>query len=174
MDYDIHLGFPAKRRTFLKILASLAVTTGAGLAGCARDLGSVPPGLAFLDDTTYWIVKAFSERILPPGGPIPEGAGDLDVVPYFDSIVASQPPEIRKDMKSGILLLEYRALLFRFSFKRFTEMPPDMQDQYLKSWETSSIALFRGIFWGYKKICCLGFFSNEKVWPYIGYDGRWI
>ncbi len=77
-------------------------------------------------------------------------------------------------MKSGILLLEYRALLFRLSFKRFTQMSADMQDDYLKSWENSSVALFRGVFWGYKKICCLGFFSNEKIWPHIGYDGRWI
>jgi hypothetical protein len=174
MAHDTLLNLTTKRRAFLKILASLAVTAGAGLAGCARGLGSIPSGLTFLDDTTYWIVKAFSERILPAGGVIPQGADDIDVVPYFDAIVSSQPPEIQKDMKSGILLLEYRALLFRLSFTRFTEMPPEMQDRYLKSWETSSIALFRGIFWGYKKICCLGFFSNEKIWPHIGYDGRWI
>ncbi len=174
MEHDTYLDLTTKRRSFLKLLASLAATAGAGLAGCARDLGGIPSGLSFLDDTTYWVIKAFSERILPPGGLIPQGAGDIDVVHYFDTVVSSQPPEIQSDMRSGILLLEYRALLFRFSFRRFTEMPADMQDQYLKSWETSSVALFRGIFWGYKKICCLGFFSNDKIWPHIGYDGRWI
>jgi hypothetical protein len=154
-------------------MASLAVTAGAGLAGCTRAPG-IPPGLAFLDEETYWVIKAFAGRILPPGGAFAEGADDTDAVAYFDSVVSSQPPEIQKDMRSGILILEYRALFFHLSFKRFTEMPPDLQDKYLKSWETSSVALFRGIFWGYKKICCLGFFSGATVWPRIGYDGPWV
>lgn len=169
----ISLDFTTERRTFLKILASLAVTAGTGLAGCTH-ISGIPSGLAFLDNTTYWVVKAFANRILPPGGAFPQGADDIDVVAYFDTLVSAQPPEIQKDMKNGILLLEYRALLFRLSFKRFTEMPVDLQDKYLRSWETSSVALFRGIFRGYKNICCLGFFSNERIWPHIGYDGRWV
>jgi hypothetical protein len=163
----------AGRRTFLKIMAALAITAGSGLSGCSR-VTPLPPGLKFLDDTTYPVVKAFADRILPPGGPFPQGSSDIDVLQYFDSIVSAQPPEIQKDMRSGILLLEYRALLFRLSYKRFTEMPADLQDAYLRSWETSTVALFRGIFWGYKKICCLGFFSNKKIWPHIGYDGPWV
>ncbi len=174
MEHETLLNLTAGRRAFLKLLASASAIAGAGMAGCTRAPGAIPPGLTFLDDTTYWIVKAFAGRILPPGGTIPQGAGDVDVLPYFDALVSSQPPETRKDMRSGILLLEYRALFYRLSFKRFTEMTPEMQDEYLKSWESSSVSLFRGIFWGYKKICCLGFFSNKDVWPHIGYDGRWI
>ncbi|MBN2225566.1 MAG: gluconate 2-dehydrogenase subunit 3 family protein [Deltaproteobacteria bacterium] len=173
MKDRIHLEFATERRTFLKLLASFTVTACTGLAGCSHAPG-IPSGLTFLDEQTYPVIKAFANRILPPGGAFPQGADDIDVVDYFDTVVAAQPPEIQKDMRSGILLLEYRALFFRLSFKRFTEMPADLQDKYLKSWETSSVALFRGIFWGYKKICCLGFFSNEKIRPHIGYDGPWI
>lgn len=161
------------RRTFLKIAASLAVAAGAGAAGCSR-VTPIPARLTFLDASTYPVVKAFAGRILPAGGMPPQGADDIDVLRYFDTLVSAQPPEVQKDMRSGILLLEYRALLFRLSFKRFTQMPADLQDAYLRSWESSSVALFRGIFRGYKNICCLGFFSNKEVWPYIGYDGRWV
>jgi len=169
-DRDL-FGFPTKRRTLLKIIAAFTVTTGAGLNACTR-VPTMPAGLKFLDEATYPVIKAFAARILPPGGAFPKGADD-DVLRYFDTVVSSQPPETRKDMRSGILLLEYRALLFRLSGKRFTQMPTDLQDAYLKNWETSTVALFRGIFWGYKKLCCLGFFSTEEVWPHIGYDGRW-
>ena len=171
-DRDL-FDFPTKRRTLLKIIATLVVTAGAGLGGCTR-VPTMPAGLKFLDEATYPVVKAFAARILPPGGAFAQGADDIDVLRYFDTIVSSQPPETQKDMRSGILLLEYRALLFRLSGKRFTRMSPDLQDAYLKSWETGTVALFRGIFRGYKKICCLGFFSKEEVWPHIGYDGRWV
>jgi hypothetical protein len=168
------LGLTSSRRKFLKILASAAfVCAGAGLGGCGR-YGPAPAGLKFLDDTTYPVVKAFAGRILPPGGAFPEGAGDIDVVEYFDAVVSSQPPEIQSDMRSGILLLQHKALFFRLSLTRFTEMSPEAQDAYLKSWEGSGVSLFRGVFWGFKKICCLGFFSNERIWPYIGFDGPWI
>jgi hypothetical protein len=173
MNDPIPLDFTTRRRTFLKIVAALAVAAGAGLPGCTGAPG-VPAGLKFLDEATYPVISAFAGRILPPGGAFPQGADDIDVVSYFDTVVSSQPPEIQKDLRSGILLLEYRALLYRLSFTRFTRMPPDLQDDYLRSWETSSVALFRGIFWGYKKICCLGFFSNDTIWPQIGFDGRWI
>ncbi len=174
MKYAHPLGLTATRRTFLKVLTCAGVAAvWAGLPGCAPD-GKAPSDLTFLDASTYGVIRALAERVIPAGGAFPEGADDVDVVRYFDSIVSAQPPEIQKDMKSGILLLEYRALFFRLSFKRFTEMTPDTQDAYLRSWETSSIPLFRGVFWGFKKICCLGFFSNEKIWPRIAYDGRWI
>ncbi len=77
-------------------------------------------------------------------------------------------------MRSGILLLQHKALFFRPSFARFTEMPPELQNEYLAAWEQSRVSLFRGVFWGFKKICCLGFFSSRTVWPRIGYDGPWI
>lgn len=173
MEPKYPLGLTLSRRIFLKVLASAAVCGAAALPGCAR-YEEAPDGLKFLDDTTYPVVKAFAARIIPAGGPFIEGADDVDVVTYFDAIVSSQPLEVQRDMRSGILLFQYKALLFRLSLRRFTEMSPELQDQYLKSWESSGVSLFRGVFWGFKKICCLGFFSSEKIWPRIGYDGRWI
>jgi hypothetical protein len=168
------LGLTASRRKFLKILGSAAFAcAGAGIVGCGRH-DRAPAGLAFLDDETYPVIKAFAGRIIPPGGAFPEGADDIDVVSYFDAVVSSQPPEIQSDMRSGILLLQHKALFFRMSLTRFTEMTPETQDKYLKSWEGSGVSLFRGVFWGFKKICCLGFFSSRQIWPYIGFDGRWI
>lgn len=167
-----HLTTP--RRTFLKLLSGAALLgSTVGISGCSG-YPKAPDGLLFLDDTTHAVISAFADRIIPRGGAFSEGALDLDVVRYFDTIVSDQPPEVQKDMKSGIMLVEYGAPFFQFTFKKFTNMTEGERDEYLKGWESAKVPIFRGIFGGFKNLCCLGFFSNEKIFPHIGYDGPWI
>jgi hypothetical protein len=174
MEPKDFFNFTTPRRTFLKFLSAAAVLgSTAGIEGCAG-YPAAPDGLAFLDDKTHAVILAFADRIIPRSGAFPEGAVDLDVVSYFDTIVSDQPPEIQKNMKSGLLLIEYGAPFFQFTFKRFTRMSDEERDTYLRCWENSRVPIFRGIFCGFKNLCCLGFFSNENIFPHIGYDGPWI
>ncbi len=169
-NYDIWK-FGIRRRTFIK---SMLVLTGAaatvGPSGCA-DYPKAEGNFAFLDDKTHAVIKSFSERIIPRGGAFEEGAEDIEVTGFFDRLVGAEPPEIQKNMRSGIMLLEHAPIFLMFKFKRFTQMTDDEKDLYLKKWEESGVTLFRGVFKGFKNLCTLGFFSNEKVWKYIGYDG---
>ena len=163
--------FDINRRVFIKSLLLLCgVTATVNTMGCA----AYPPvknDFDFFDEKTYAIIKSFSERIIPQGGAFPEGAVDISIMEFFDSLVSAEPPEIQKNMKSGIMLLEHAPIFLMFKPKRFTEMTDEEKDQYLQKWEQSGNTLFRGVFKGFKNICTLGFFSNEMVWQHLGYDG---
>ena len=175
IDDNILTGLGTTRRAFLKGLALVASATSLG--GFASSCGGYkerPTNLKFLDDKGYAVISAFADRIVPKDGPYPEGALDCGVVEFFDEFAATDYPEVQKDFKSVITLLEHGPLFLQFKFKRFTEMGTDEQDEYLKSWEDNNIALLRGAFLGVKKLCMMGFYTSEKVWPHIGYDGPWV
>lgn len=172
---DIFSGLGTTRRTFLKGLALTA--TAAGLGGTISGCGGyheMPEGLKFLDEKGYAVISAFADRIIPRGGPYEIGALDAGVVEFFDEFAATDYPEVQKDFKSVITLLEHGAPVLDFKFKRFTQMNDDEKDEYLRGWESSKLALLRGAFVGLKKLCFMGFYTNEKVWPHIGYDGPWV
>jgi hypothetical protein len=171
-DETILTGFSTSRRAFLKGLAvaSAAVGAGGALSSCGG-YEKAPEGLLFLDDKQYAVIRAFADRVVPAGGPYPEGALDTGVVEFFDKFAATDYPEVQKDFKNAIALIEHGPLLLKGKFTRFTDMTPDEQDEYLASWQNSSITLLRGAFLGFKRLCFMGFYINEKVWPSIGYEG---
>jgi len=172
MNDDLVFQFSPTRRIFLKGLAftASAVAVSAGVSGCAG-YPEAPSGLKFLDEKGYAVMSAFAGRIIPGGGPYDIGAKEAGVVEFFDEFAATDYPEVQKDFKSVITLLEHGPLFMQFSTTRFTEMTPDEQDEYLEKWETSDSVLLRGAFVGVKKLCMMGFYTNEQVWPHIGYDG---
>jgi len=172
MSDDLVFQFSPTRRTFLRGLAvtTSALAMGVGQAGCTG-YPKTPSGLQFLDEKGYAVMSAFADRVIPGGGAYDIGAKETGVVEFFDAYAATDYPEVQKDFKSVISLLEHGPLFMQFSTKRFTEMTPDEQDTYLEMWETSNSLLIRGAFVGIKKLCMMGFYTNELVWPHIGYDG---
>jgi len=172
MSDDLVFQFTPTRRTFLRGLAftASALAAGIGTSGCAG-YPDIPAGLKFLDEKGYAVMSAFAERVVPGGGPYDIGAADARVVEFFDEFAATDYPEVQKDFKSVISLFEHGPLFLQRSTKRFTEMTPDEQDEYLKKWETSDSVVLRGAFVGIKKLCMMGFYTSELVWPHIGYDG---
>ena len=172
MSDDLVFQFSPTRRTFLRGLSFTvsALAVGAGTSGCAG-YPEVPSGLKFLDEKGFAVMSAFADRIIPGGGSYEIGAKETRVVEFFDEFAATDYPEVQKDFKSVITLLEHGPLFMQFSAKRFTEMTPEEQDEYLEKWETSDSALLRGALVGIKKLCMMGFYTNELVWPHIGYDG---
>jgi hypothetical protein len=172
MSDDLVFQFSPTRRTFLRGLAFAASAAAAGtsLTGCAG-YPEIPSELKFLDEKGFAVMSAFADRIIPSGGAYEVGAKEACVVEFFDAFAATDYPEAQKDFKSVITLLEHGPLFLQFSTKRFTEMTPDEQDEYLKRWETNDSALLKGAFTGIKKLCMMGFYTNELVWPHIGYDG---
>lgn len=172
---NILTGLGTTRRTFLKglALAATAASAGTAMSGCGG-YPEVPVGLKFLDEKGYAVISTFADRIIPRGGPYDLGALDAGVVEFFDEFAATDYPEAQKDFKSVITLLEHGAPMLDFKFKRFTQMTTDERDEYLRGWESGKLVLLRGAFVGLKKLCFMGFYTNEKVWPHIGYDGSWV
>jgi len=172
MDENILTGFGTTRRMFLKYLAFAASAVGVGtsFSACAK-YEAPPEGLGFLDDKEYAVISAFADRVVPRGGPYDLGALDTGVVEFFDGFAATDFPEVQKDFRNAITLLEHGPLFITFTFKRFTEMTPEEQDEYLAAWQSSKNALLRGAFVGFKRLCFMGFYINEGVWPHIGYEG---
>jgi len=171
-DETILTGFSPTRRAFLKGLAVVSTAVGAGgaLSSCGG-YEKAPEGLQFLNDKEYAVIRAFADRVIPRGGPYPEGALDTGVVEFFDGFAATDYPEVQKDFRSAIALIEHGPLFIKGKFTRFTQMTADQQDEYLAAWQSSSVTLLRGAFLGFKRLCFMGFYVNETVWPSIGYEG---
>ncbi len=174
MGDNILIGLRTSRRLFLKGLAvtSAAVGVGTTMTGCSYE--KAPEGLLFLDEKGYAVIRAFADRVVPRGGPFPEGALDTGVVEFFDAFAAASYPEVRKDLKSAITVLEHGPIVLAMKAKRFTQMTASEQDDYLTLMQNSGSAMIRGLFVGFKRVCFMGFYVNEKVWPSIGYDGPWV
>lgn len=129
-----------------------------------------PTSLKVLTKREYQILKAVCERIMPQAREV----YGLDLAEKIDSTLASVRTEYGQDLKRLLLVFEYAVSLFGFGFKRFTQMNPDEQDQYLAGWERSRLSFKRTGFQALKRLTLAAFYGSEESWPGIGYRGPWL
>jgi len=154
----------------------LAAAGSVPLALRKTKLRAVPAGapLRFFTPAEYSIWAAVADRVLAEERPssAPEPA-KLDIASRADAFLAPLPESDRKDLKQLLALFD-NAL---FSFlqggppRPFTAMSPPEQDEHLRRWQTSRLAIQRTGFQAMKRLCCALYFSAPEVWPGVGYPG---
>lgn len=111
---------------------------------------------------------------------IPHLTGPTDAIPLEDMVikVLSGMRKIlfgfqtlyRVGFVLGIMAFEWCPFAFGFGFCRFSLLSFESQEKYCHSWSESRFYTFREFFKSLKGLAMLAYFSEPKVWAYIGYD----
>lgn len=126
--------------------------------------------LRVLTEREYQVLKAVCVRIVPEIDTI----HGLDHAQKIDEVLVTVRNELARDFKLLLFVLEYGPPFLNFTFKRFTQMVPHEQDQYLASWEKSKLAFKRMGFQALKRSALAAFYGSEESWSQIGYRGPWL
>lgn len=125
--------------------------------------------LLALDATTFAIMAAFAERIIPDKG----SADAIEVAHRVDVALCYLPVEACDDVMNALRLLENGlvGLFMRKTPKPFTYLSEKERDAALKSWETSKHELLRSAFGALRKLCLAGYYATLEAGTEIGYPG---
>jgi hypothetical protein len=160
------------RRSFLRaglvggVLLGGAALVGRRLTGYRLDAETAHQ-LRALSPKEYLILAAAARRILVPDG---DDAPPPDVVGCAlraDAYLARVPPEVQREVRALLHLFEHGSAVS----SRFTRMRPEQQDAVLAAWEASPFTLKRRGFQALRTLAFLGYFSDERTWPLLGYTG---
>jgi hypothetical protein len=90
-----------------------------------------------------------------------------------DAFLAPLPENDRKDLKQ--LLALFDNALFSFVTggppRPFTQMDAAEQDQHLRSWQNSRLAIRRTGFQAMKRLSCAIYFGSPDTYASVGYPG---
>jgi Gluconate 2-dehydrogenase subunit 3 len=154
------------RRRFLRTsifgvaALGLAGVVGRHLGGYAVDDG-VARRLKVLSPKEYTILAAIARRVLA-GGPSPD---ELEAALHADAYLANVPEPLTADVRSLLQLFEHAHLT------RFTRLSPEAQDEVLRAWQSSGLALKRQGFQALRTLCFMGYYRDARTWPMLGYTG---
>jgi hypothetical protein len=129
--------------------------------------------LLFFTPAEYSIWAAVADRVLA-GGSVPSPTPEqVDVTGKVDAFLAPLPENDRKDLKQ--LLALFDNALFSFVTggppRPFTQMDAAEQDQHLRSWQNSRLAIRRTGFQAMKRLSCAIYFGSPDTYASVGYPG---
>jgi hypothetical protein len=125
--------------------------------------------LLTLNATTFAIMAAFAERIIPADG----SADAIEVAHRVDVALCYLPVEACNDVTNALRLLENGliGLFMRKTPKPFTYLDEKGRDAAIKAWETSDHELLRSAFGALRKLCLAGYYATLQAGAEIGYPG---
>jgi hypothetical protein len=157
------------RRRFLR--TSILGAAALGLAGViGRHLSGyrveekVGARLRVLSPKEYLILAAIARRVLAGDGP---SADEVETALHADEYLLQVPTELVADVRSLLHLFEHAAS----ATSRFTHMNASEQDEVLRAWQASRLALRRQGFQALRTLCFMGYYRDPRTWPMLGYSG---
>ncbi len=168
----------ATRRLFLKrTLIALAATlappslyAAAKLSGPAVDEA---PSLNALSSEGYQILSAASETLIPSGGAFPVGARDIDLAARIDRYLSPEDPDLLAGLQGALLFVEHKAPELIGKQERFTELDAAAREQTLLAMQHAG-GVPLTIFAAVRNLSTFYFYTDQRVWPHIGYDGTLV
>ncbi len=114
-------------------------------------------------------IKALIEVAKPrkPGFDLPLEDSMFD---SLDGFYRYFPFYLKIGFPLGLMLLEFGTFIFMGRLKRFSRMPIEERELYVRSWVESRLPLRRDLIKGVKAICVASFYSNREALLHIGYD----
>lgn len=162
------------RRLFIKkTLSSLALLYATSLlpVGCSlrkRKKTSV------LDEGEQDLLELAADALIPwqkNGLPQPSS---LHCAEKTVEMLSGVSPALQKQVQMILHALDWAPLLLLFSFRRFSYLTLEQRKRFLHFLSSSRFSLFRQLFTAVKALVMAGYYSQEKLWPTIGYSGPWI
>jgi hypothetical protein len=168
-----------RRGLLKKTLGGAALLAAAGAVPLAlrkTRLREMPKGrtLQFFTPAEYSIWAAVADRMLaeekPSGAPTPS---QLDVAGRADAFLAPLPEKDGKDLKQLLALFD-NALFSAVQGgppRPFTAMSPQEQDDHIRRWQGSRLAIQRTGYEALRRLCCAMYFSAPETYASVGYPG---
>jgi hypothetical protein len=160
------------RRSFLRagvaggLILGGAALVGKHVSGYAIDAATAEK-LRVFSPQEYLVMQAAARRILAPDGNDAPSPDDVACALHVDAYVARLPPPLQRDVKALLLVLEHGSAVST----RFTRMSPSRQDDVLRAWQGSALALKRRGFQALRTLAFVGYWRDDRTWPLIGYTG---
>lgn len=94
---------------------------------------------------------------------------EKDALQRIDYLLSSFPPLYRWGLFVSLTLFHFTPFLFGFGLRTFTDMSLKDGLLYLQDWENSRILFRREYFRVLRILVMMNVFSDERLWPEIGY-----
>lgn len=115
------------------------------------------------------VLMAIADRVITPAEGCPTAA-EARVARRIDRELVFSDGKLAADVRASLALLEHGPLL-DLRFRRLTRLAPAEQDEVLRGCLESSWALRRNAFNGIRFLCLFFYYTDDRTWRSIGYDG---
>ncbi len=116
------------------------------------------------------VLLVLAVNLAPPSPALDiEGIGE-EIIRGSSRLIGEFPKLFRWGFFMGIRLFEYIPFFFGYGPKRFTNLKPALQMRYVNSWASCRVIPLREFFKTIKAMVLMVYFSDKRVWAYIGYD----
>jgi hypothetical protein len=162
------------RRGFLRgagLLASLTVVANLRAFPATAKTTVAPISGSVFSAGEIAILTQIVERMVDTGDPRAPRVRDTGAIGTIDRIVSGLDPAVTRDLPLALRLFEWGPFLFDFTPTRFSSMNDAEKDASLSSWMTSRLAVRRMGFMALRNLAFLGYYSQDAVWPLVGYAG---
>lgn len=169
---------PLSRRRFLKYglwLSAGAIALVAGgfswLRRSPLDEQAVPAGLSHLQPAHYHLFRQLAQVMLPVDGTTLLPADQIDIAARVDQLLAGIDAAPRKQLLTGLTLLDNLAVLGGGHGGRLVDMPAADAAAYIDRWVNSSIFPLRAIANAAGRLVKTAYWSDPQTWSAIDYPG---
>lgn len=123
------------------------------------------------------ILREVLRTAIPKGGIIPLDADDVDALGSVKKYLEKVPSISSTAITILLFVFDSHFIVFALTgkWKRFVDLDDDNKAstrekrKYMEAWE--SIPHFLSIFQVLKLVACFGYYTKEKVWEHIEYEG---
>ena len=166
---------PMTRRIFLNrtlqaLGAAAAAPIVAKMALASGTPEKVSQPFAVLSEEEYHILQAIADTMIPPGGAFDLGASDVDLARRIDAYMPKIDGNVVTGIRGAMAFVEQKAPGLAGKEGTFSALSRDDRAAVFKGM-ISAGGLAAGAFLGLKWICLTYFYTMDKVWPSVGYDG---
>ena len=126
------------------------------------------PGPCFRGSSAA-IFLAIAGRIVPDEGAQASGARSEATLEVAEIFLGSQDESVRRKLALLLKVFEWGAVLRHGH--RFTHLPGEEQDAYLRAWEFSRFQIFRFAFSSVRNLVFVSFYTQPETWSTIRYPG---
>lgn len=166
----------ATRRLFLqRSMLALAATMVPPSLYAAAELSpaiSDPqhPPLRVLSADAYQILNAVSDALIPSGGSFEPGARDIDLALRIDSYLQPEDTDLLAGIQGALLFMQHKAPSLIGSSALFSELDVATRERVLLALKAAG-GVPLSIFSALRGLSIFYFYTDERVWPHIGYEG---
>src|SRR5216684_543743 len=114
---------------------------------------------------------ALADSILPHGGALEPGAGDVNVAGQLEAYLDRCAPGTRRTVNVMLTAFNLSSILSRH-LRPFRTLEAKSREGYLLACETSKIRQRRETLIALKALILMFFCSDDRIKPLIGYDGQ--